>query len=152
MSARLVILFCLGLMLQLLLPGGAARAQDAAGAKRSLPQLTIDLNALAYPSAAQRAGMQGRVLVAFNITKKGRADAIEIVNAEPADEFDATASKAVKQVRFTVPDDWQASGGAAHRFQLSVLFKLSPCVAPACSAPKPHESADDFLVIGAQAK
>lgn len=141
---------CFWLMMQLLL-SGVAHAQGA-DAKRSLPQLTVDLNSLTYPSSAQRAGVQGRVLVAFNITKKGRADDVEIVNAEPADDFDAVASKAVKQVRFTVPDDWEASGGAAHRFQLSVLFKLNPCVAPACVTPKPHESADDFLVIGAQAK
>jgi hypothetical protein len=55
-------------------------------------------------------------------------------------------------MRFTAPDDWEESGGEAHRFQLSVLFKLSPCVAPACTAPTPHESADDFLVIGALAQ
>ncbi|MGC3980274.1 MAG: energy transducer TonB [Steroidobacteraceae bacterium] len=139
------------LWLVLLLPlGMPAHAQTPA--KRALPSLSADLNTLSYPSGALRAGLQGRVLVAFTITKKGRADDVEVVTADPAGEFDATAIKAVKQVRFTVPEDWEASGASAYRFQLSVLFKLNPCVAPACIAPQMHEAADDFLVVGAQAK
>ncbi len=117
-------------------------------AKPALPQLSVELSSLSYPNNAQRAGVQGRVLVAFTITKKGRADNIEIVSAEPAAEFDLVATKAVKQVRFTVPEDWETSGADQHRFQLSVLFKLGPCPAETCTAPKAHETADDFLVIG----
>lgn len=139
-------LFCL-----LALPATVGNAQEPT-AKRSLPQLSVDLNSLTYPASAQRAGVQGRVLLAFNISRKGRADDVDILTADPADEFDAAATRAIKQVRFTVPDDWEKSGGETHRFQLSVLFKLSPCVAPVCTAPKPHEAADDFLVIGAQAQ
>lgn len=127
-----------------------SHAQQPA-AKRPLPQLSVDLNSLTYPGAPQRAGLQGRVLVAFTITNRGKADNIEIVSAEPAGEFDATATRALRQVQFTVPRDWRDSGGEAQRFQLSVLFKLSPCAAP-CVAPQVHEGADDFLVISAQAR
>ncbi len=151
MNPPVTYLYRLGLVCLLALPAVPGSAQEAA-ARRSLPQLSVDLNSLAYPGAAQRAGLQGRVLLAFNISSRGRAEDVLIMSAEPSEEFDAAATRAVRQVRFTVPDDWEESGGAAHRFTLSVLFKLSPCVEPACIAPRPHETADDFLVIGAQAK
>ncbi|MGE0115247.1 MAG: TonB family protein [Steroidobacteraceae bacterium] len=128
------------------------RAEETVAARLPLPQLTVDLSSVTYPGPAQRAGMQGRVLVAFNITRRGRPDELEVVNAEPADVFDSVAIRAVKQVEFTVPRDWEATGGASHRFQFSVLFKLNPCEAPACIPPVPYESADDFLIVGAQAK
>jgi TonB family protein len=150
MSSPLKYLYRLGFGC-LLLSAAVGSAQETA-VKRSLPALSVDLNSLAYPGSAQRAGLQGRVLTAFNISRKGRAQDIEIVSAEPPEEFDATAIRAVKQVRFTVPRDWEDSGGETYRFQLSVLFRLNPCVAPACVTPTPHESADDFLVIGAQVK
>lgn len=151
MSSPMILLHRFALVCLLALPAALSNAQETV-AKRTLPQLTVELNSLTYPASAQRAGLQGRVLAAFSISRKGRAEDIEVVSAEPAEEFDAAAIKAVKQVRFTVPSDWKDSGGEAHRFQLSVLFKLNPCVAPTCTAPKPHAEADDFLVIGAQAQ
>jgi TonB family protein len=136
----------------LLVSGGMVFGQASPSVKRTLPQLSVDLGSVDYPGALQRQGIQGRVLVAFTITKRGRVNDPIIMDAEPTHDFDSVAIKAVKQVRFTVPDDWEATGDSAYQYQLSVLFKLSPCVAPACISPKPHDSADDFLVIGAQAK
>lgn len=136
----------------LLASGGMVYGQANPGVKRALPQLSVDLGSIDYPSAQQRQGMQGRVLVAFTITKRGKVNDPVVMDADPSHDFDSVALKAVKLVRFTVPDDWEDTGDSAYQFQLSVLFKLSPCVAPACISPKPHESADDFLVIGAQAK
>ena len=150
MFARLAIWSGLMLIWQVTLPGAATGAQPAP-IKPPLPQLTIKLETIEYPAAPLTAKMQGRVLVAFTITKRGRVDEPVIVAAEPAGVFDDAAIKTIKQVRFTVPDGWEASGGSAHRFQVSVLFKLNPCVAPQCVAPKPHEGADDFLIVGAQA-
>jgi TonB family protein len=148
MFARLAKLFCLlATLLGLAVP--AAHAADAA--KQPLPQLTVKLESVTYPEAVRKAGIQGRVLVAFTITKRGHVDEPEVVSAEPPTDFDVAALKAVKQVKFTVPKDWDDTGATSYRYQLSVLFKLNPCVAPACLAPKPHESADDFLVIGAEA-
>jgi len=139
-------------LLTVLLSPFMLSAQEAPPAKRALPQLNVDLSSVTYPSALQRQGVQGRVLVAFTITKRGKVNDPVVVSSEPAGEFDSAAIRAVKQVHFTVPDDWEASGDSAYQYQLSVLFKLSPCVAPDCVAPKPHDSADDFLVIAAQAK
>jgi TonB family protein len=152
MNVRLTIPGSMLMMALLLSPTGMLLAQEIAKAKHSLPQLNVDLGSISYPSAQQKQGVQGRVLVAFTITKRGRASDPVVVSADPPGEFDAVAIKAIKQVRFTVPDDWADSGDSAYQYQLSVLFKLSPCVAPACVAPKAHESADDYLVIGAELK
>ena len=150
MSARLIKLFLSVLLLQF--AGSPAIAQIAPSGGHALPQMSVDLNALDYPRVAQSAGVQGRVLVAFNISKRGRADNEEVVESEPSGEFDSVALKAVRQVRFTVPDDWKDSGGTEQLFHISVLFKLYPCKAPDCLSPKQHDTADDFLVVGAQAK
>lgn len=152
MNRRPTTLVSILLATLLLLPGVDLSAQQSSKQKRTLPQMSFDPASVAYPGAALRQVMQGRVLVAFTITKKGRASDPVVLNAEPEKEFDAMAIKAVKQVRFTVPDDWEESGDSAYQFQLSVLFKLYPCVAPACVAPKAHDSADDFLVVAAEAR
>lgn len=152
MNARLTITGSMLMLALLLSPASMLSAQDAAKAKRSLPQLNVDLGSISYPSAQQKQGVQGRVLVAFTITKRGRVNDPVVVASEPAGEFDSVAIKAIKQVRFTVPDDWEDAGDSVYQYQLSVLFKLNPCMAPACVAPKAHESADDFLVIGGELK
>jgi TonB family protein len=152
MTVRRFILLGLILVGQALLPGAIANAQGTGAAKRPLPQFSVQLEDLTYPGSAEKAGIQGRALVAFTINKRGRVDGPVIVSAEPAVPFADAALTAIKQVRFEVPSDWVASGGPTYQYQLSVLFKLSPCVAPACVAPKPHEGADDFLMITADAK
>lgn len=152
MHARLNTLSSMVLAAAMLFPGAMLSAQTAPPGKRALPQLTVDLSSLSYPAAQQRQGLQGRVLVAFTINKRGRANDPVVVDSEPAGEFDAVAIKAIKQVRFTVPDDWEDSGDSAYQYQLSVLFKLSPCMPPACVAPKPHDAADDFLILGGEAR
>jgi TonB family protein len=151
MNARLTTVGSVLLTALLLSPAAMLSAQQPP-AKHALPQLTVDLGSVTYPGALQRQGVQGRVLVAFTITKRGKVNDPVIVDSEPVGDFDSVAIKAIKQVRFTVPDEWEDSGDSAYQYQLSVLFKLSPCMAPACVAPKPHESADDFLVISAEAK
>ena len=123
-------------------------AQDAAPAKPKLPQMTVDLSEFSYPSDLQTQGVMGRVLVAFTINKRGVPTDPVVIDADANKEFNTLAQKIIKRVRFTVPDGWQDNGYNAYQFQMSVLFKLSPCVAPACVAPKPHEAADDFLLVG----
>lgn len=143
---------CMLLTAVVALPGAAARAQETPAAKRPLPSMELELNSLTYPTAAQRIGMPGRVLMAFTVTKKGRADNIEMVSSQPTGVFETVATKAIKQMKFTVPADWEATQGPEHRYLISVLFKINPCVAPGCVVPKAHEEADDFVIVGAQAK
>jgi TonB family protein len=127
---------------------GVIAAQQPA--RPALPPLTLALSSNVYPVKAQRAGLQGRVLVAFSISRKGVPDDLLVMDADPAGWFEDVALTLVKQVRFTVAKDWKATGGVAQRYQLSVLFKLTPCPATSCSAPKIHEVADDFLIVSAE--
>ena len=125
----------------------------AQGAERpSLPPLNVSLGSALYPSEALKAGLQGRALVEFSIDKKGRVDNEALVEAEPTGQFEEVALDVVKKVKFTVPDDWRDIGGIEQRYKLSVLFKISPCEAPACIAPVAHDGADDFLIVAAQRK
>ena len=129
---------------------GVALAQETE--RPPLPALSVSLGSALYPSAALKAELQGRALVEFSIDKKGRVDNATLLEAEPVGQFESTALTVVKKVRFTVPDDWRDSGATEQRYRLSVLFKLSPCEAPACVAPVAHDGADDFLIVSAQRK
>jgi hypothetical protein len=62
MNSLLTHLCRLGLVCLLALPAALSNAQETT-AKRSLPQFSVDLNSLKYPVSAQRAGLQGRVLL-----------------------------------------------------------------------------------------
>lgn len=122
-------------------------AQEAAV---SLPPMDVTINPSLYPKEAQKTGMQGRVLAEFNITRKGKVDNVAIVQSEPEGVFDGATRSSLKEVKFTVPKDWEDSGNAAHRFRLSYVFKIYPCPEP-CNAPKTHDAADDSVVISIQA-
>lgn len=134
--------------LSVVLAVSVVQADDAV----PLPAMTVDLNASAFPSAAIKSRTQGRVLVAFNIDKRGGVNKQDVVQSEPEGTFDSAALSVVKSIKFNVPKDWDSKGGPSHRYQLSVLFKLSPCPPDTCTAPKAHPEANDFVIVGAQAK
>jgi TonB family protein len=126
-----------------------AVAQTASPAVK-LPSMDAPLKESYFPTAAAKRGIQGRVLVEFNITRRGKVDEVTILEADPEKVFDSSVRDALRDVRFTVPADWESSGAASHRFRLSYVFKIYPCPEP-CKAPTPHESADDSMVISVQA-
>lgn len=133
------------------LPGMVCAADGTASdAKVALPPLTLNASSSSYPAAASRAGIQGRVLVAFQITDKGRPDELAVEKAEPAGEFEDAAQKLVKQVRFNVPKNWEDLPESKQWYRLSVLFKLLPCQPDICVAPEQHAEAQDFLLVTAE--
>jgi len=81
-----------------------------------------------YPQRARRLSQQGRVLVEFGISSKGRAVDITVPSSEPAGVFDKTATTFVRAVEFDVPRDWEVSDASHHRFRLSFVFLLRPCL------------------------
>ncbi len=58
-----------------------------------------------YPRGASRRRINGFVEIGFHVNTDGRTSAIDIVNAEPAGVFDASAENAVRQWRFAPQDD-----------------------------------------------
>jgi TonB family protein len=125
-------------------------AQQPPAAKPALPPLTLSVSNNVYPTAARRAGVQGRVLVRFTIKKNGVPDNVVVDSAEPEVQFDEVAVNLVKRVRFTVPQDWAQTGAVTQPYQLSVLFKLHPCPKESCIVPIRHDGADDFLIVAAE--
>jgi TonB family protein len=80
-----------------------------------------------YPAPAQRLGQQGRVLVEFKISSKGRVVDLRIASAEPQGVFDSTVKKYMRALEFDVPGDWEASGGTNHKFHFGFVFRLQSC-------------------------
>ena len=126
-------------------------AQDAQK-KMMLPPMNATADPEVYPSTALKNALQGRVLLEFNITRRNKIEDVAVIDSEPQGMFDSAAKKTLNAVKFTVPKDWEDTGGALHRFTLSIVFKLSPCPTSPCVAPQPHDTADDFLIITASPK
>jgi TonB family protein len=80
-----------------------------------------------YPAPARRLGQEGRVLVAFKISSAGRVVDMRIAAAEPKGVFDNAATTYMRSREFSVPNDWEASGGTHHEYTISFSFRLSPC-------------------------
>lgn len=53
-----------------------------------------------YPAAALRRGLEGRVLVEFDLTASGAVENARVVAAEPTRTFDEAALRAIRQWRY----------------------------------------------------
>jgi len=53
-----------------------------------------------YPSQAERAGIEGDVVVAFTLTPEGRTSNLEVIESTPPGVFDAAAMDAVRSWRY----------------------------------------------------
>lgn len=104
--------------------GLSSQADEVASPK--LPQLVRPID-LYYPEPARRLNQQGRVLVEFQISRKGRAVDATIVSAEPQKVFDRVVTEYMRAVEYSVPGDWEASGGSHHKYRISFVFLLRPC-------------------------
>jgi len=120
--------------------------------KMMLPPMSATVDPQVYPVSALKNSVQGRVLLEFNISRHNRIEDITIIDSDPQGMFDTAAKRTLGSVRFSVPKDWEDSGGVLHRFNLSIVFKVTPCPTTPCAAPQPHETADDFLIVTASVK
>src|ERR1700681_3141242 len=99
------------------------------------------------PPDARQHFLQGRALVEFNVDGRGVPTDVVVVNAEPAREFDDSARRVVKNLRYLVPAGW-GQGGAAHRFRMGVRYQviqcmnLSHCESEARNSPADYDTAD----------
>jgi TonB family protein len=77
-----------------------------------------------FPPKARRMGMEGRVLVAFDITARGRAEHISVIWSE-SEIFESSAVNMLESTRFNVPSDW-SENGAWKRWRMGFVYRLSP--------------------------
>lgn len=90
-----------------------------------------------YPPEAEILGVEGRVLLAFDITTEGKARNISILWSENK-RLAAGAAHALSTVHFDVPADWAASG-AWRRWRLGFVFRLVPRSQVSSEFPIPVE-------------
>jgi hypothetical protein len=89
-----------------------------------LPPMDFPRNVSWYPPRAWTAGLEGRVLVAFDITLAGSAQRISILWTEDA-LLASSAEQMLSKTHFKVPADWQTSG-AWRRWRLGFVYCLPP--------------------------
>jgi TonB family protein len=122
-----------------------------------LPPYKAPLKDDYYPPDASMHHLQGRALVEFALNERGVPQDVVLVSSEPAHEFEDSALRLVKNLRFAVPSDWQrGTGAAAHRFRIGVRFQeieclnISKCESQARNPPADYDSANRTYVVSTQ--
>ena len=82
----------------LVLLGSVALLAGCASASR--PPQFLSGPDLVYPSAARAAGIEGHVVIRYDVTTTGSVANPRVVESEPAGTFDAAALAALSQWRF----------------------------------------------------
>jgi TonB family protein len=75
-----------------------------------------------YPRVAQRRGITGWVDISFTVSTDGSVTGIEVMNSDPADIFDDSASNAVSEWRFEPP--MQGGMPVEKRVAVRMMFSL----------------------------
>jgi TonB family protein len=132
-----------------------ALAQGTAPRPIELPPYKGTLKDDYYPEYARGHALQGRVLVEFNVDGRGVPKDVVVVNAEPARNFDDSARRLVKNLRYEVPAGWEQSAGA-HRFRMGVRYQVIQCInfshceSEPRNPPADYEAADRTYIVNAQ--
>ena len=103
----------------------AAANESTAVVRPKLPPAKSIDNVLYYQEEARRLGREGRVELEFNIGADGKANHVAVLLAD--DQMLARdARKLLGAISFEVPGDWRASGLAALRYRLGMVYCLPP--------------------------
>ena len=78
---------------------------------------------LVYPAEARADGVEGRVVVRYDVTREGRVVNAAVVSAEPSGVFEAAALAAVSTWRFR-PAVARGEAVAAHDRLSTLTFRL----------------------------
>jgi len=91
---------------------------------RKLPKSQVEMHTDWYPAHAKSRGLQGRVLVEFQINRNGRATSEKILASDAPSMLQDSALSLVKSSIFDVSGIDLAD---TMPFRVTVLFCLSPC-------------------------
>lgn len=104
---------------------GSTRADDQdAWMLPKLPKATLPTDQDWYAPAAKRAGLEGTVLVAFDIASNGQSKNVSVLSADNS-VFEASALQFLKGFRFKLPADWGAAN-LSRRWRLGFVYRLCP--------------------------
>jgi TonB family protein len=106
--------------------GGLADQFDSAATKPPpLPKLKSVGKGVAYPDAAKRVGVEGKVIIGFDIAADGRAINISLVSSDDT-VFEKPAMELLRSATFELPK--RADGAIIHetRYRAGFVFCLPP--------------------------
>jgi TonB family protein len=92
--------------------------------KETLPPLKSN-KGIYYPESAKRTGLEGKVLVAFDIVKDGRVANLSVLFSDDG-VFESTAKEYMSGLRFDVPSDWATSQSHFERYHIGFVFCIPP--------------------------
>jgi TonB family protein len=118
----------------------AADSADGGGATPLEPLLRWTPE---YPPQAQRSGLEGHVLVAFEITPEGTVENAVVTESEPAEVFDQAALNAVRRWRYA-PDADRPATMATGRLDFSLPDMIGQLRASESSAGAQRADAPDL--------
>ena len=78
---------------------------------------------LKYPRRAERLGVEGFVLVGFDLSEEGEVLDLRVIESQPRLMFDKSAMKFVKGFRFAIPEE-DGNAVSATDIKFRVGFKL----------------------------
>jgi TonB family protein len=104
--------------------GVADESPGAVSEKQILPPLKSSKD-IYYPEPAKRVGLEGKVLVAFDIVTGGRVANVSVLFSDDR-VFENTAKEYVSGLRFDVPGDWAKSQSHYERYHIGFVFCIPP--------------------------
>src|ERR1700733_9726193 len=105
--------------------GGLADEADSTAARQPpLPKMKIGAG-IYYPDAAKRLGIEGKVIIGFDIATDGRATNVSLVSSDDT-IFEKPAMDLLKSATFELPKG--ENGEVIHetRYRLGMVFCLPP--------------------------
>jgi TonB family protein len=106
------------------LRGVADESQSAGSETQTLPPLKSN-KGIYYPEAAKRVGLEGKVLVAFDIVADGRVANLAVIFSDES-AFENTAKEYMSGLRFEVPSNWASSASRYQRYHIGFVFCIPP--------------------------
>jgi TonB family protein len=140
---RLIVRTAIAAVIAIMVIDRGALAQGAVNGKIELPPYQGVLKDDYYPADARLHSLQGRALLEFNINGRGVPEDVVVVNAEPAREFDDSARRLVRNLRYQVPADW-AQTGVSHRFRIALRYQVVQCINLSHCEAEPRSPPTDY--------
>lgn len=104
--------------------GAADESPGVVPEKQTLPPVKSS-KGVYYPEPAKRVGLEGKVLVAFDIVKDGRVANLSIIFSDDG-AFENTVKEYMSGLRFDVPSDWATSQSHYGRYHIGFVFCVPP--------------------------
>ena len=123
-SATSLVVLLIAIVLIYPLRGFADEPLNTASEQQLLPPIKSS-KGLYYPDAAKRVGLEGKVLVAFDIVADGRVANLAILFSDES-AFENTAKEYMSGLRFEVPSNWASSASRYQRYHIGFVFCIPP--------------------------